>query len=165
MVVGLVDVELDERIDAVINAHSAFEDLLSVQRRKVEAQVGEAREIVEAVGLGLHLRRWSLLIHRWRRRRIFVAIIDFLLAAVVLLVHRYQIWLAAHRNDVLVKDVEQRIGIDGRIGVEEVAVRLLHFQVSNRTGILVREHVHLVVVVLLNGRRDDCVRLLIVVVL
>lgn len=160
MVIGFVDVEFDEGIDAIIDAHSAFEDLLRVQRRKVEAQVRQARKVVDFL---LTFARRCLLVGRMRR--ISNAIIDFLFTAVVLLIHRYQIWLAANGNDVLVEDVQQRVGVDGRIGVEKIAVGFLGFQISHRTGlqrILIRKHVHLVV---LQRRRVCRIRLLIEVIL
>lgn len=104
MVTRFIDVEFDEGINAIINADSAFENLLRMQRCEVEAQVSQAWKVIN---FRPHLARRCLLV--LRMRRIYNAIIDFLFAAVVLLIHRYQVWLAANRNDIFMEDVQQRV--------------------------------------------------------
>lgn len=162
MVDGLVDVEFNQGIDT---AHSTFENLLRVQWSKVKAQIGQTWKVIKTIRLLFHIRRWCFLIRR--RRRTFGAVIDFLFAAVALLVHRYhcQVWLTANSDDVFMEDVQQRVWVDSRVWIKEIATRFLDFQVSNRTGlrrILVRKQVHLTVVVLSHWR---CVCLLIIMIL
>lgn len=125
MVAGLVDVELNERVDAC----AAFQNLLRVQRGEIEAQVSQARKVVQ-VGFRLGIGCWSLLVAR--RRRLLDAVIDFLLTAVARLIQSNQIWFAANGNDVFVEDVKQRVGIYCRVRVEKIAARLLGFQVPDR---------------------------------